>query len=78
VRWVDRLETAADKLSALAWHRVRQRGSARDDPTIIRNFKTNSDTSRRAGTVLFVPKLRNPEFSARRIEGADRARRGVG
>ena len=36
---VDIVETAADKLSALAWRvRVRQRGGPRDDPTIIRHL----------------------------------------
>ena len=35
---VDPVETAADKLSALAWRvHVRQRGSANDDPTIVRH-----------------------------------------
>jgi hypothetical protein len=36
---VDPVETAADKLSALAWRvRTRQRGGSRDDPTIIRHL----------------------------------------
>ena len=36
---VDPVETAADKLSALAWRvHARQRGSAGDDPTIIRHL----------------------------------------
>jgi len=36
---VDVIETAADKLSALAWRvRVRQRGAPKDDPTIIRHL----------------------------------------
>ncbi len=36
---VDPIETAADKLSALAWRVcVRQRGSERDDPTVIRHL----------------------------------------
>ncbi|MBV9825361.1 MAG: nucleotidyl transferase AbiEii/AbiGii toxin family protein [Alphaproteobacteria bacterium] len=36
---VDIVETAADKLSALAWRvRARTRGSANDDPTIIRHL----------------------------------------
>ena len=36
---IDPVETAADKLSALAWRVcVRQRGSDRDDPTIIRHL----------------------------------------
>jgi hypothetical protein len=36
---VDPVETAADKLSALAWRvHARQRGSADDDPTIIRHL----------------------------------------
>ena len=36
---VDAVETAADKLSALAWRvRVRRRGSPKDDPTIIRHL----------------------------------------
>jgi hypothetical protein len=36
---VDVIETAADKLSALAWRvRVRRRGSPKDDPTIIRHL----------------------------------------
>jgi hypothetical protein len=35
---VDPIETAADKLSALAWRVcIRQRGSEKDDPTIIRH-----------------------------------------
>jgi Nucleotidyl transferase AbiEii toxin, Type IV TA system len=35
---VDPIETAADKLSALAWRvHARQRGSDKDDPTIIRH-----------------------------------------
>jgi hypothetical protein len=36
---VDPVETAADKLSALAWRvQARQRGSDKDDPTIIRHL----------------------------------------
>jgi hypothetical protein len=36
---VDAVETAADKLSALAWRvRVRRRGAPKDDPTIIRHL----------------------------------------
>jgi len=36
---VDPIETAADKLSALAWRVcVRERGSEKDDPTIIRHL----------------------------------------
>jgi Nucleotidyl transferase AbiEii toxin, Type IV TA system len=36
---VDPVETAADKLSALAWRVcIRERGSAKDDPTIIRHL----------------------------------------
>jgi len=36
---VDPIETAADKLSTLAWHvYARERGSANDDPTIIRHL----------------------------------------
>lgn len=36
---VDPVETAADKLSALAWRvNARQRGSVRDDPTIVRHL----------------------------------------
>lgn len=36
---VDPVETAADKLSALAWRvRARRRGSPNDDPTIIRHL----------------------------------------
>jgi hypothetical protein len=36
---VDPVETAADKLSALAWRvHARQRGSVKDDPTIIRHL----------------------------------------
>jgi hypothetical protein len=36
---IDVVETAADKLSALAWRvRVRRRGKPKDDPTIIRHL----------------------------------------
>jgi hypothetical protein len=36
---IDIVETAADKLSALAWRvRVRRRGERKDDPTIIRHL----------------------------------------
>lgn len=36
---IDPVETAADKLSALAWRAcVRERGSNRDDPTIVRHI----------------------------------------
>jgi hypothetical protein len=36
---IDPVETAADKLSALAWRvRVRDRASAKDDPTIVRHL----------------------------------------
>ena len=36
---VDPVETAADKLSTLAWRVcARERGSANDDPTIIRHL----------------------------------------
>jgi hypothetical protein len=37
--FIDLVETGADKLSALAWRvHARQRGAARDDPTIIRHL----------------------------------------
>ncbi len=36
---IDPIETAADKLSALAWRVcIRERGAERDDPTIIRHL----------------------------------------
>jgi hypothetical protein len=51
------VETAADKLSALAWRVcVRERGSKRDDPTIIRHLHDLAALETRATAA--------PEFNA--------------
>jgi hypothetical protein len=50
---VDPIETAADKLSALAWRVcVRQRGGQRDDPTVIRHLH---DLAALEGRVITAP-----------------------
>ena len=49
---VDPVETAADKLSALAWRVcVRERGSEKDDPTIIRHLHDLAALEARAAAV---------------------------
>jgi Nucleotidyl transferase AbiEii toxin, Type IV TA system len=54
---VDPVETAADKLSALAWRVcVRERGSEGDDPTIIRHLHDLAALeSRAAAATAFAP-----------------------
>jgi hypothetical protein len=53
---IDVIETAADKLSALAWRvRVRQRGSSNDDPTIIRHL---NDLAALESAVAAAPEFR--------------------
>ena len=49
---IDPIETAADKLSALAWRVcTRQRGSAKDDPTMIRHLHDLAALENRVATV---------------------------
>jgi hypothetical protein len=68
---IDVIETAADKLSALAWRvRVRQRGSAKDDPTIIRHLH---DLAALESTVAAAPEFRD---LVRAAVGADVGRGG--
>lgn len=80
---IDVIETAADKLSALAWRvRVRQRGSAKDDPTIIRHLH---DLAALEKAVAAAPEFRDLVLAAvaadvRRggeVEPADRPRRDL-
>jgi hypothetical protein len=54
---IDPVETAADKLSALAWRVcVRERGSEGDDPTIIRHLHDLAALeSRAAAATVFAP-----------------------
>jgi Nucleotidyl transferase AbiEii toxin, Type IV TA system len=53
---IDPIETAGDKLSALAWRVcVRQRGSDRDDPTIIRHLHDLAALEQR---VIMAPAFR--------------------
>jgi hypothetical protein len=53
--FIDLVETAADKLSALAWRvQARQRGDAGDDPTIIRHLH---DLAALKSTVEVSPKF---------------------
>jgi len=67
---VDPVETAADKLSALAWRvHARRRGSADDDPTIIRHLHDLAALTATAGT--------SPEFP-RLVQGALVADKGRG
>ena len=55
---VDPVETAADKLSALAWRvHVRRRGSAGDDPTIIRHLHDLAALKPAAGASPEFPRL---------------------
>ena len=59
---IDVVETAADKLSALAWRvRVRRRGEAKDDPTIIRHLH---DLAALEGTVGTAPNFRELVLAA--------------
>jgi hypothetical protein len=55
---VDPVETAADKLSALAWRvRARDRTSPRDDPTIIRHLHDLAALERHAASAPRFPEL---------------------
>lgn len=55
---VDPVETAADKLSALAWRVcVRERGSEDDDPTIIRHLHDLAALESRAAAASAFPAL---------------------
>jgi len=55
---VDPTETAADKLSALAWRVcVRKRGAPNDDPTIIRHLHDLAALESRVATADPFPKL---------------------
>jgi hypothetical protein len=55
---VDPVETAADKLSALAWRvHARQRGSAGDDPTIVRHVHDLAALRTAAGASPEFPRL---------------------
>jgi hypothetical protein len=61
---VDPVETAADKLSALAWRVcVRERGSEKDDPTIIRHLHDLAALETRAAAA--------PAFAALLTKSAD-------
>jgi hypothetical protein len=55
---VDPVETAADKLSALAWRvHARRRGSAGDDPSIIRHLHDLAALGGAAGASAEFPRL---------------------
>ena len=57
-RAVDPVETAADKLSALAWRvHARRRGSPNDDPTIIRHLHDLAALAATVGTSPEFPRL---------------------
>ncbi|HVB17472.1 MAG TPA: nucleotidyl transferase AbiEii/AbiGii toxin family protein [Stellaceae bacterium] len=59
---VDVVETAADKLSALAWRvRVRRRGEPKDDPTIVRHLH---DLAALEAAVASAPKFRELVLAA--------------
>jgi hypothetical protein len=59
---IDVVETAADKLSALAWRvRVRRRGEPKDDPTIIRHLH---DLAALEATVATAPSFRGLVLAA--------------
>ncbi len=70
---VDPLETAADKLGALAWRtQVRDRSSAEDDPTIVRHLHDLAALAAKvADDPAFVPLARAiVDVDARRGKGA--------
>lgn len=59
---IDIVETAADKLSALAWRvRVRRRGAPKDDPTIIRHLH---DLAALETAVMSAPNFRDLVYAA--------------
>jgi hypothetical protein len=68
---VDPVETAADKLSALAWRVcVRERGAPNDDPTIIRHLHDLAALESRAATALAFLTLLARTASADTVEHA--------
>lgn len=72
---VDPLETAADKLSALAWRTAkRERGSADDDPTVVRHLH---DLAALVPLVQEHPELKALALSIAEADAA-RAGRGMG
>lgn len=72
---VDPLETAADKMSALAWRTAkRQRGSADDDPTVVRHLH---DLAALVPLVHGHPELKALALSIAEAD-ASRAGRGMG
>jgi Nucleotidyl transferase AbiEii toxin, Type IV TA system len=59
---IDMVETAADKLSALAWRvRVRRRGEPKDDPTIVRHLH---DLAALEAAVAIAPNFRELVLAA--------------
>ena len=71
---VDPVETAADKLSALAWRVcVRERGSEKDDPAIIRHLHDLAALETRAATAPVFASLLTKSVNADTGRGGGRA-----
>lgn len=76
---VDPIETAADKLSALAWRVCsRERGSPKDDPTIIRHLHDLAALEPHIGSAPQFAQLLREAADADTGRGAGRAPRDVG
>ena len=71
---VDPVETAANKLSALAWRvHARRRGSAGDDPSIIRHLQDLATLGAAAGTSPEFPRLVRGALAADKGRGGEPA-----
>jgi hypothetical protein len=71
---VDPVETAADKLSALAWRvRARDRTSTKDDPTIVRHLHDLAALERHVASAPRFPELVLAAAAADVGRGGDRA-----
>jgi len=71
---VDPVETAADKLSALAWRvHARRRGSAGDDPSIIRHLHDLAALGAAAGASPEFPRLVRGALAADKGRGGEAA-----
>jgi Nucleotidyl transferase AbiEii toxin, Type IV TA system len=71
---VDPVETAADKLSALAWRvHARRRGSPDDDPTIVRHLHDLAALGPAVGTSPEFPRLVRGALAADKGRGGEAA-----